>query len=233
MAALVVVALFCQPKLVPGAEAAKPAFQIFGAERFLAPLQAWNPVRATGAFRSVTFSFANSNEYTPRWVTLGALMSCIVPSDDVLLPKPDAGVIAGGEWAGAEHIHGDISVDAVSFPKAPDTLYELPYIIVHQIYFPGWELRVNGEPVRHVKKYSTWKEKPVLVTDAYGRMQLFFTHPGNYDVELYYAGPPHWLARNMLALFGIMVLCFAAVRCGLVRAEIPFPRQLKKFAVKR
>ncbi len=66
---------------------------------------------------------------------------------------------------------------------------------IRQLYFPGWEIRVNGELLPEAPPMPPGMRWWV---DSEGLMRLSLAQPGEYLVEARYHGPPYWGWRNAL-----------------------------------
>ena len=68
-----------------------------------------------------------------------------------------------------------------------------------QIYFPGWKVFLDGQPVPSEELEGNLNE--------IGLMTVPLAVPGRYVLEAYYEGPPGWQVRDLL----IALVLFAVV----------------------
>ncbi len=85
------------------------------------------------------------------------------------------------------------------------TVEEPVTMVVNQLYFPGWEITVNGQRLPLNKTV----ENVSYELSRNGLIQLSFLEPGSYAVSVEYAGPPYWMRRNILML---VFSCWAVAR---------------------
>lgn len=97
-----------------------------------------------------------------------------------------------------------IKLDAsIAAPRrhAPD----VTHVMINQLYFPGWKVRVNGSTI-HLAGADSRSYDPVIQIEQHGRMVVKLPGEGRYHVEVWYDGPPGWALRNFLAVLSITAL---------------------------
>lgn len=194
----VVAATIIQPYLTYDTQTHHIEGGIFWGRRFVQP-PPHAPEIVYQRGHAVPWTFANHDEFTPKWVDSRALTRCIADRRSRVTAKAQSGITGKIDKMHMPYrITGQVDIDAAEFKQSvPDGFEELPYITINQIYFPGWVGYVNGQKLRSARE-SNWMENPTVAQDPYGRMRIFFPQPGHYVIEAYYDGPPYWWLRNIV-----------------------------------
>lgn len=124
-----------------------------------------------------------SYDFLPREVDIKSLQKEIAYSNPLAWNDPQHAIEA--ELAPGSTLY---HIRARAHAASPGTLY------LRQFAFPGWRVQLNGADT-------------AATPGEHGRITLQLPQPGNYTVDAWYEGPPHWLARNI----AIIMIAGAAV----------------------
>ncbi|NCY26814.1 MAG: hypothetical protein EBX37_18890, partial [Alphaproteobacteria bacterium] len=113
-----------------------------------------------------------SYDFLPRAVNMASLSQEKPGSRPLAWAHSGTLSAAPAPESSAHHLR--LNIDVVN---APATLQ------IRQLYLPGWQLRINGQP------------HPATPGDD-GRLAAVLETPGAYTVEAWYEGPPGWGLRN-------------------------------------
>jgi|GEM_PF-3193232 len=206
-----------QPYLVYDTETHGMEGGVSWARRFVEPPPPYTPSVLHKHYEQSRWTFANHDEFTPRWLDSRALTHCINNHGSRVQVKVNSGITGKADKSLMPYrIIASIDIPEGEFTARPDSFHDLPYIIINQISFPGWIGYVNGKELIAARK-ENWMEKPSATKDAYGRIQIFFPRPGHYEIEAYYDGPPYWWLRNIVMVIALLAQWKLAVWLGLVK----------------
>ncbi|MDH5679121.1 MAG: hypothetical protein OEZ28_10940, partial [Nitrospinota bacterium] len=68
---------------------------------------------------------------------------------------------------------------------------------INQVYFPGWLVAVDGEPVDDEVLAQNAREEGLIVFDL---------GPGTHSITAYYSGPPRWRDLTVAIVFAVIIL---------------------------
>lgn len=90
------------------------------------------------------------------------------------------------------------------------------HVLMHirQLYLTGWAVTINGIKLPPAENL-TISGNAGWGPDNEGRIRIWVTQPGIYDIDAWYDGPPRALERNLaaaLGLFAVAIALYAASR---------------------
>lgn len=166
--------------------------------RLFAPLPPLNAEERIKRMNVSHYTLSVSNEFDPKWLNREKLFEHAASSAVAAEASVPGLAITTDEnaWPYRVQLH-------VKTENSAASANDIPYVTLHQLYFPGWRVELNGRPLDLADIPSTSESS--LTVDPSGRMQIFFPNPGEYDIKAYYDGPPGWLMRNVFMIILFML----------------------------
>lgn len=136
-----------------------------------------------------------SNEYLPKWASVAPLR---------ILTDTERETLQAGEWR-IWIEETSLPEGAVAMPQSSTqrgtSIYQItteqPFnLIFKQLYFPAWEVRINGE------------RQPINPTGENGLIGVHIP-AGSHTLSIRYGGTPIQKTATMLSLFGISIFVIA------------------------
>lgn len=134
-----------------------------------------------------TLIYANGdNEFLPKTADFDALTNRLATASPIAS-------LAGGEGTLSIHSDGEKSPITLQVTSPKETT-----LIIHQLYFPGWKVEVEGQN-----------------TAIHPTPEGFISLPlasGEHHIQAWYDGPPHWQWRNAVSALLLLLLVPALLR---------------------